>query len=119
MGRFFRSVAHAWRGITQAASQERNFQIELVIAALVLCSGHFLGFARWEWLLVSLCIGLVLASELFNSALERLADMVAETEDERVGLLKDMAAGAVLLAASAAAVVGVLIVLPRMGLWTN
>ncbi len=117
MVRLARSVAHAWRGIVQAARQERNFQIELAVAALVLCSGPFLGFARWEWLLVLFCIGLVLASELFNSALERLADVVAETEDERVGLLKDMAAGAVLLAAAVAAIVGVLIVLPHIGLW--
>ncbi len=117
MGRFFRSVAHAWRGISQAARQERNFQIELAVAVLALCSGPFLGFARWEWLLVCLCIGLVLVSELFNSALERLADVVSETEDERIGLLKDMAAGAVLLAAVTALTVGALIVLPRMGLW--
>ncbi len=116
MDRFLRSVTHAWRGVSQAARQERNFQIELAVAVLVLCSGYFLGFARWEWLLVFLCIGGVLASELFNSALERLADVVAETEDERIGLLKDMAAGAVLLAASTTVIVGVLIVLPRMGL---
>ncbi len=119
MTRFFHSVAHAWRGLSQAARQERNFRIELVVAVLALGSGHFLDFARWEWLLTLLCIGLVLTSELFNSALERLADVVAETEDERIGLLKDMAAGAVLLAALAATAMGVLIVLPRLGLWPH
>ena len=116
MGRFLRSLSYAWRGILRAASQERNFQIELGVAFLVLVSGLFLDYARWEWMLVILCCGLVLACELFNSALERLANVIADTADERIGLLKDMAAGAVLLAASASAVVGILIVLPRLGL---
>ena len=113
---FFSSLAYALKGISRAANSESNFRIELALASMVLISGYFLKFARWEWMLVILCIGLVLASELFNGALERLADVVAETEDERIGLLKDMAAGAVLVIAGATTLVGVLIVLPRLGL---
>ncbi len=115
MRNFLSSLAHAWRGISRVANAESNFRIELALASLAMISGYFLNFARWEWALVIFCVGLVLACELFNSALERLADVVAESEDERVGLLKDMAAGAVLVAASTAAVIGVLILLPRLG----
>ncbi len=63
---------------------------------------------------MSLAIGLVWATETFNTALERLVDLCSPQYDKVAGQAKDLAAGAVLLAAVAAAIVGLIIFLPRI-----
>ena len=70
-----------------------------------------------EWIAVSLSIGIVLGAEGFNTALESLADAVHPEQHPLVGRAKDAAAGAVLLAAIAAIVVGILVFLPKLILW--
>ncbi len=81
--------------------------------AAIAC-GFWFGVSRGEWMAIVLCIGLVFAAEALNSAIEELADALHPDEHPGIGRAKDLAAAGVLLAAFAAAAVGLLIFLPRL-----
>ena len=113
MSAFLRSFVYAWQGIS-AGGGGRNFRVMLAVTAAVVVAGGFLDLSPVEWCLVSLSIGLVLGLELFNTAGEKLVDILSPNHDPRYGMVKDLLAGAVLLAAVCAAVVGVLIFWPKI-----
>ena len=113
MIRFLRGVRHALAGLGHAVRCERNFQIELALGLGAVLLAWWLGISRIEWLAVVICCGLVLSAELFNTAL-RLADTAGPGCSEPVRVVKDVAAGAVLLAAMASLVVGAMVFLPPL-----
>lgn len=80
----------------------------------VIVAGCLTGLSATEWIAVTFAIGSVLAAEAFNSAIEALADRVNESYDEAIKRTKDLASGAVLLLAIAAAVVGLIIFVPKL-----
>jgi diacylglycerol kinase len=108
------SFQYAFNGIYNAIKTQTNIRIHLFAAAIVIFSGLYFRISTWEWFLVIISMGLVISAELFNSAIEALADHVASEKNERIGTIKDMAAGAVLICAIAAAIIGVLIFLPKI-----
>lgn len=116
--RFFRRFRFAFAGIGVACRNEANFRIQLGIAFVVLCGLLVLRPDAVWWALAALAASAVLAAELMNSAVERLADMISDEHDPRIGALKDIAAGGVLLAAVggllAAAAFGVSLLLDRI-----
>lgn len=114
LGAFLRGFLYAGRGLRVLAASQRNFRFHLVAAAAVLGTGLHLELARWEWVAVGLCIALVMAMEAMNTAVEFLADRVCREHDPLIGLAKDVAAAAVLLAALGAAGVGGLVFLPHI-----
>lgn len=69
----------------------------------------FFGITRTEWIVIILCIGVVIAAELFNTAIEKLVDLVSPERHPIAGQVKDIAAGAVLVCAVAAAIIGIII----------
>ena len=77
-------------------------------------AGIFFGITKAEWLAVIICIGMVITAELFNSAIERLVDMVSPQWQSIAGEVKDIAAGAVLVTAIAAAIVGLIVFVPYL-----
>ena len=107
-----KSFTFAWKGILTCAGHEQNITFHLIAAIIVLAAGFCFGISRTEWMVVMLCIGTVIAAELFNSAIERLVDMVSPEWEKIAGEVKDIAAGAVLLTAIAAAIVGIIVFLP-------
>ena len=107
----------AIRGIGATFRTQVSARLQLVAAILVIGAGVFFRIDRLEWIAVSLCIGMVLAAEAFNTALEALADAVHPDRHPLVGRAKDAASGAVLLAAIAAATVGAIVFLPRLLPW--
>ncbi len=112
LGRQVRSFGYAFRGIYLAFRSERNFRIHVAATCIAVAAGLYVGLSLLEWGLVVLAIGLVLAAELVNTALERLADAVSEGKHSRaIGDVKDISAAAVLLCAIAALAIGVLILL--------
>jgi diacylglycerol kinase (ATP) len=113
VGGFVKSFAYAWRGIS-AGARGRNFLVMLAVAALVIILGRVLEISRLEWVMVVLAIGLVLGLELVNTAGEKLIDVLSPDHDPRYGQIKDILAGAVLVAALAAAAIGILIFWPRL-----
>lgn len=111
MKKFLMGFVFAGRGIAQGLKGERNFRVMLAVAAVAVALGFQQGISRLEWVAVVLCVGLVLSLELVNTAGERLVDILSPEHDPRYGRVKDILAGAVLVASMAAAVVGILVFL--------
>lgn len=105
------SFKNAFNGICSAFLSERNFRIHLCATALVIIAGIILNIDLVRWALLTLAIGLVLACELLNTSIERLADMVMEEYSEKVRIVKDLGAAAVLVSAIISAVTGILVFL--------
>lgn len=80
----------------------------------MVAAGFGFGITRGEWTAIVICIGLVIAAELFNSAIERLVDLVSPQRHPVAGQVKDIAAGAVLVCALAAIVVGLIVFIPYL-----
>jgi len=115
--RGMQSFVDAGRGFVTVLRTEWNFRIHAVMAALVTLAGFVFRIDTGEWLAVILSAGLVFMAEVFNTAIEYLADAVHPEADQGVGMAKDAAAGGVLIAAVAAAVVGAIVFLPKIWAW--
>ncbi len=111
------SFVDAGRGFVTVLRTEWNFRIHAVIAVLVAVGGLCFRISAGEWIAVVLCAGLVFMAEVFNTAMEYLADAVHPEADQGVGMAKDAAAGGVLIAAVAAALVGAIVFLPKVWAW--
>jgi diacylglycerol kinase len=110
--RFLKSFEYAWRGIVYTVTTQPNFRRHVVVAMLALLAGWYYDLSNTEWCLVLLCIGIVWTAELVNTSIEHLTDIVSPEYNDLIGKVKDIAAGAVLFAAIAAGIVGLLIFLP-------
>lgn len=113
MRKFFKSFSYAAAGIFHAMKMERNFKVHLLVAILVLVMGMFVELSIVQWFIIIILIGVVLALELVNTALERIVDLVTEEYHPLAKQAKDAAAGAVLVFAIASAVIGLLIFIPK------
>ncbi len=109
-----RSFNHAFQGLVHAVRHQRNMRIHMVVALLVLVASILLNVSRLELVAVFIAIAFVLMAEMVNSAVETVVDIVADEFDSRAKVAKDMAAGAVLLAAINALVVGYLVLADRV-----
>lgn len=108
------SFSYAFKGIREVFKTQHNAWIHLVVAGLVAASGFWLDLSQVEWMAVILATGLVFAAETFNSAIELMVDKISPHHDPLAGKIKDMAAGAVLFAAIAAAIIGFIIFAPKL-----
>lgn len=111
---FFRSLRHATRGIVQVARTEHSFRVQLLAAVAVIALSIILPLATWERILLYLMTAAVLVLEIINSITERLADALQPRLSAMVKEVKDMMAGAVLVAAVTTAIVGILIFWPHV-----
>lgn len=119
LGRYrgIQSFIDAGRGLRTVLRTEWNLRIHLAIFLLIVVAGFFFRISAGEWLVIILSAGLVFMAEVFNTALEYLADAVHPAMDRGIGMAKDAAAGAVLIAAVAAALVGGIVFLPKVWMW--
>lgn len=109
-----KSFRDALRGIGSAFRSERNVRVHLGAAILVFIAMRWLGIGKAEGIVLLLCIGAVMAAELFNSAIESLSDVVQPEHDERIRRVKDVSAGAVLVLAVISAIIGLIVLLPPL-----
>lgn len=116
---FVMCFADAIRGIRSVFRSERNFQIHLGAAVVVIVLGVVLGLSRGEWIAIILSMGLVLMAEVLNTAIEYLADAVHPEMDPGIRRTKDAAAGGVLIASVAAAAVGAIVYFPKLWEWVS
>lgn len=114
MRRFMTRVRYALQGWAAFFRHETHGQVQAVIAVLVLVAGLFFGISRTEWIAVLFCIALVLSLEMVNTALEKLADQTHPERHPQIGLVKDVAAGAVLWASLISVLVGALVFWPYL-----
>jgi diacylglycerol kinase len=108
------SFRYAFRGLGFAIRSEIHVRIHLVATLAVVGAGLYFDLSSTEWCSISLAIGLVIASEILNTAIERLVDIVRPEHDVVAGQVKDVASAASLVAALAAAVVGVIVFGPHL-----
>lgn len=104
----------AWNGIVHFFRSQLNARIHAAIAVIVLVAGMFAKLSTTEWIIIAICIGMVFTAEMLNTAIELLTDLVSPRYNKKAGQVKDMAAGAVLVSAIAAAAAGLWIFLPRI-----
>lgn len=111
-----KSFGYAFRGLMLLLRREHNVRIHLAALGVNVCLGFWLDISRFEWMLVIFAIGLVFALEAVNTAIEVLADRVSPPEkpDAAVGRVKDVAAGAVLIAALTSLCIGCIVYLPKI-----
>src|ERR1700742_544256 len=114
MNKFIRGFGYALNGIRHAAATQLNFRVHLVAAVIAVYAGYALHISKDEWLWIILCIAMVLVAELFNTAIEFLVDLVSPDYNKKAGLVKDMSAGAVLITAICALVIGLIIFVPKL-----
>jgi diacylglycerol kinase (ATP) len=108
------SFGFAFKGIAHVFAHEHNMWIHLCAALCVTVAGFYFHIDSTEWLFVLLCIGGVIAAELINSAIEKLVDLVSPQYNINAGLIKDIAAGAVLIMAIVSVIVGLIIFIPKL-----
>lgn len=108
------AFSYSFNGIYRLFRYEAHAQIHLCVAICVVIAGFLCSISLMEWCLIALCIGMVFATEGFNTAIEKLADEVTVERRPLIGAAKDIAAGAVLLAALSTIVVGLIIFIPKI-----
>jgi diacylglycerol kinase len=105
----FKSFRHAWNGVVYTFRGEKNFQIQILIGGLVFVLMDLLHLPFFEKVILVLLVMLVLILELVNTAVEKMMDMLEPETHPTVGIIKDVMAGAVLLAAVGAGFLGLVL----------
>ncbi|MBN2613771.1 MAG: diacylglycerol kinase family protein [Bacteroidales bacterium] len=108
------SFVYAFAGIFYMLKKEPNAIIHIVLMFLAIAFGIFLNITKTEWCILAIAAAMVLASEAFNTAIEQLVDLSTQEYNEKAGMAKDLAAGAVLITAGAAAIAGIVIFIPKI-----
>jgi diacylglycerol kinase (ATP) len=111
---FLASFGYAFSGMWYILRTQRNARVHIAITLVVVAVGLWLGLSATEWAIIALTIGLVLAAEAFNTVAEVTVDLVTTEYRPLAKIAKDVAAGAVLLMAITAVVVGLLILGPPL-----
>ncbi|WP_099158540.1 diacylglycerol kinase family protein [Virgibacillus ndiopensis] len=106
--------SYAWNGLVKTIKSERNFQIHISSAAIVIIIGFILHLSVLEWSIILLVIGLVLIAEMINTAIEQIIDYLKPDIHPKAKVIKDIAAGSVLISAIIAAIVGLIIFIPKL-----
>lgn len=103
-----KSILDAARGVCIVSFRERHGRFHFISASCVVTAGLLLRASLDDWCWFSLCIGLVMTAEATNTSIERLSDRVSTDYDDLIRDAKDLAAGAVLISATASATIGVI-----------
>lgn len=110
----FKSLGFAAKGAFKLITTEHSVMVQSAIAVLLTIAGFYFEISHEEWLVQTLAIGLVLGIEGLNTAVEKVADFIHPSYHEKIGFIKDIAAGAVFFAAITAIAVGCIIYLPKL-----
>ncbi len=112
-----RSFRYAWHGLYLVVRYENNTRVHLLASVAAVTAGVVLGLNALEWALILMQIGLVWAAETFNTALEKLVDLVSPQYHPLAGKVKDIAAGAVLIISLTSVAVGGIVFGSRAYAW--
>lgn len=108
------SFKYAIEGIWTSFKTERNMKIHIFIMILVIIAGIILKINKSEWIICIILFAIVIGSELFNTSIETIVDMVMPEKNEKAKIAKDVSAGAVLVVAIGAVIIGLVIFVPRI-----
>lgn len=110
--KFIKSFSYAIQGIVTAMS-EQNFRFHLLSTVIVVIAGFLTGLSITEWMIIVLVITLVIGAEMFNTAIERVVNLVSPDYHPLAKQAKDIAAASVLVFAACSVIIGILIFLPK------
>ena len=109
-----KSVTYAFKGAIKLITTEHSVMVQFSLGIIMAIAGFYFEITRTEWLFQVLAIGLVMSVEGLNTAVEKIADFIHPNYHERIGFIKDIAAGAVFFAAFTAIIIGLIIYMPRI-----
>ncbi|MCD1117822.1 diacylglycerol kinase family protein [Chryseobacterium turcicum] len=104
-----KSILNAFRGLFFMLTSERNFQLEVLALLINIFLIFYLKLSTIDTILILIVCFMVLVAEIFNTAIEKLCDMIQPEFDKRIGFIKDISAGAVTLMAILSLIVGVFV----------
>jgi diacylglycerol kinase len=97
MKKLFNSARYAVQGFFHFFRTDRNGQLEMLCAITAIALGCWLHINSIEWCLIIICIGVVLAAEMFNHSIEKTNDFISRDHHKEIGQIKDVAASAVMM----------------------
>jgi diacylglycerol kinase (ATP) len=109
-----KSVTYAFKGAVKLITTEHSIMVQFSLGILMSIAGFYFGITKTEWLFQTFAIGLVMSIEGLNTAVEKMADFIHPNYHERIGFIKDIAAGAVFFAAMTAIAIGLIIYIPLL-----
>jgi diacylglycerol kinase (ATP) len=107
-----KSVTYAFKGAVKLITTEHSIMVQFSLGILMTIAGFYFGISSTQWLFQTMAIGLVMSIEGLNTAVEKIADFIHPNYHERIGFIKDIAAGAVFFAALTAIAIGLIIYIP-------
>ena len=108
-----KSVGYAFKGMLILIKTEASIKVQLFIAIIITFAGFYFEISKTEWLAQLAMIGLVMSIEGMNTAVEYIADFIHPEYHKKIGLIKDVAAGAVFIAGIIAVIVASIIYIPK------
>ncbi len=105
---------YAVSGLFASVREESHMQIHLVAATVAVSAGIYLEIGAMDWLAVAGSIALVMICEIFNTAVEKICDLITLSEDARIKYIKDISSGAVLLSCVLALIVAAVVFGPKV-----
>lgn len=114
MKKLINSFKYAIQGIFTSFKTEKNMKIHIFIMLLVIVAGLVLKISKLEWIICIILFSIVIAGELFNTAIETVVDMVMPEKNEKAKIAKDVSAGAVLVLAIGSIIIGFMIFIPKI-----
>ena len=112
--KFIKSFGYAWQGILYCFKTQLNFRIHLLAMVVTIAAGFIFAISKTEWLFITGCCMMVLVTEMINTAMEKICDTITGDIHPVIKIIKDVAAGAVLISAAGSAVIGGIIFLPKI-----
>ncbi len=98
----------------KVAVNDSSIRLQMIIGLLVIIGGFWISLTYEEWVWIILCVSGVVVSEIMNTCMERVCDLIQEDFDERIKVIKDLAAGGVLCMSLASLVVGILVLVRHL-----
>lgn len=108
------SFKYAFQGILVSLKTEKNMKIHMIIMVLVMIAGMIFKISKIEWMICIILFVIVIAGELLNTSIETIVDMIMPEKNEKAKIAKDVAAGAVLVLAIGAVIIGFIIFIPKI-----
>lgn len=109
-----KSVGFAVKGAILLIKTEASIKVQVFMAIVVTLMGFYFDISNTEWMMQVIAIAMVIGIEGLNTAAEKIADFIQPEFDEKIGFIKDVSAGAVMLVSVGAAIVGLLIYIPKI-----
>ncbi len=108
-----KSVGFALKGMFLLLKTESSIKIQFVIAVVMTGAGFYFEISHMEWMMQLMAIGMVMGIEGLNTAVEKISDYIQPNNDPKIGFIKDISAGAVMIVSIIASIIGFIIYLPK------